>query len=272
MHFWLRFFVVCSLANAALGQARPDEPSHCVRISRLVIESNSLSAAGSERIVRQFREKTYPGGEIGVRIEWALKKVGYVNAVVDEPKFSFPTEGRDIADVTVKVTPGVQYRLGEIHILKATVFPPDRLRHVFSQRKGDLFDITKFGVGLERLRELYGTRGYINMVAVPVVKTDESRRIVDLVLEVDEGQTYDFGKLYLEGVEPHPGAAQALVNSWKPLEGTRYNTVHLQQWLLAHHFDRKLIPLVSDSTKTSGDAESRRVNVTLTQWPNSINR
>jgi outer membrane protein assembly factor BamA len=113
---------------------------------------------------------------------------------------------------------------------------------------------------LDHLRELYGTRGYVNTVANPVVTTDESRGTIDLVLEVDEGQAYDFGKLYLEGVEPHPGAGKALLNSWKPLEGRRYN--------LANHFDWKVSALASDSIKATEDFESRVVNVTLTQWPN----
>ena len=42
-----------------------------------------------------FREKTYPEGEFGERIRQALRSVGYFKVVVDEPKFSFPTEGRD---------------------------------------------------------------------------------------------------------------------------------------------------------------------------------
>jgi hypothetical protein len=36
----------------------------------------------------------------------------------------------------------------------------------------------------------------------PVVSIDESRRTIDLVLEVEEGRPYDFGKLYLEGALP----------------------------------------------------------------------
>jgi len=268
MHFFVRVLIVSSLANAVLGQPRLDESAHCIRISRLVIESNSLSAADRERIIRLFREKTYPEAEIGERIRQAMRSVGYFKAVVDEPKFSFPTQGREIANVTVKVNPGAQYRLGEIHFLRATVLSPDQLRNVFWQRKGDLFNATKFSVGLEHLRKLYGTRGYVDMVATPLVITDESRHSIDLNLQVDEGQAYDFGKLYLEGVEPHPGAGKALLNSWNPLEGRRYNPVKLQHWLLANHFDWKVSALASDSIKTTVDAESRVVNVTLTQWPN----
>jgi hypothetical protein len=270
MHMLVRVLVVSMLANAGLGQPCPNELERCVRINKLVVESKSLPDADRERIVRSFQQKTYPEDEdeFRERIRQALRDLGYFKAIVDEPTFAFPTKRRGIANVTVKVEPGAQYRLGEIRFHRATVFPVAQLREVFSQRKGDFFNATKFSVGLEDLRKLYGTRGYVNMVANPVPSIDESLRIIDLVLEVDEGEAYDFGRLYLEGVEPHPGAGKALLDSWKPLEGARYNPVELQHWLLANHFDWKVSALASDSIRTTVETESRVVNVTLTQWPN----
>jgi outer membrane protein assembly factor BamA len=105
------------------------------------------------------------------------------------------------------------------------------------------------------------------MVAGPVVASDESRRIIDIVLEVDEGQAFDFGKLFLEGVEPHPGAGKALLDSWKPLEGKRFNSLELERWLQANHSEWKVGTQVSQSIKMSMDPRSLMVNVTLTQWP-----
>jgi hypothetical protein len=267
MHILVRLLVVSLLATAGLGQPRLEKPEHSVRISKLVIESNSLPDADRERIIRLFQQKTYPEGEIGERIRQALQDVGYFKVVVDEPKFSFLTEGRGIANVTVKVEPGAQYRLGEIRFRKTTVFPAAQLRDVFSQRNGDLFSPTKFSRGLDDLRKLYGTRGYVNTVANPAPTYDESRHTIDLVVDVDEGQVFNFGKLYLEGVEPHPGAGKALTDSWKPLEGRRYNSLELQRWLLANHFSWKVSALASDSIRTTEDSESLVVNVTLTQWP-----
>ena len=269
MHMVVRVLAVSLVANAGLGQPCPNELERCVRINKLVIESTSLPDIDRERIIRSFQQKRYPEDvdEFRERIRQALRDLGYFKAAVDEPTFAFPTKGRGITNVTVKVTPGAQYRLGEIRFKRATVFPAAQLRDVFSQRNGELFSATRFSRGLEDLRKLYSTRGYVNMVANPVPSVDESHRIIDLVLEVDEGQPFDFGKLYLEGVEPHPGAGKALLDSWKPLEGRRYNPVDLQHWLLANHFDWKVSALASDSIRTTEDSESRVVNVTLTQWP-----
>jgi hypothetical protein len=268
MRMLVRVLVVSLVANAGLGQPCPNELERCIRINKLVIESKSLPVADRERIVRLFQQKSYSEGEIGIRIQYALRKVGYFKAVVDEPKFAYPTKGRGIANVTVKVTPGAQYRLGEIRFKKATVFPAAQLRNVFSERSGDLFNATEFSKGLDDLRKLYGTRGYVNMVAAPVVAIDESRRMIDIDLEVDEGQAYDFGRLYLQGVEPHPGAGKALLDSWKPLEGKRFNTLELERWLQANHSEWKVGTQVSQWIKMGPpDGRSQVVNVTLTQWP-----
>jgi hypothetical protein len=269
MHVLVRVLVVSMLANAGLGQPCPNELARCVRINKLVIESNGLPDADRERIVRSFQQR-YPENEdeFRERIRQALRDLGYFKAAVDEPTFAFPTKGRAIANVTAKVKPGAQYRLGEIRFRRATVFPAAQLRSVFPLRSGVLFNATEFSRGLDDLRKLYGTRGYVNMVANPVPSIDESRRIIDLVLEVDEGQAFDFGKLYLEGVEPHPGAGKALLDSWKPLEGRRFNTLELERWLQANHSEWKAGTQVSRSMTMAPDPESRVVNVTLTQWPN----
>jgi hypothetical protein len=269
MDMLVRVLVVSMLANAGLGQTCPNELERCVRINKLVIESNSLPDADRERIVRSFQQKRYAedGDEFRERIRQALRDLGYFKAAADEPTFAFPTKGRGIANVTVKVTPGAQYRLGEIRFHRATVFPVAQLRDLFSQRDGDFFNATEFSKGLDDLRKLYSTRGYINMVANPVPSIDESHRTIDLVLDVDEGEAYDFGELYLEGVEPHPGAGKALLDSWKPLEGKRFNSLELERWLQANHSEWKVGTQVSQWIKMGPYGPSRVVNLTLTQWP-----
>jgi outer membrane protein assembly factor BamA len=177
-----------------------------------------------------------------------------------------------MARVTVKVQQGAQYRLGEIHFREATIFPATRLRNLFSVRSGQIFNEGKMELGLEDLRKLYETKGYVNLAAVPETSIDESRRTIDLFIDVDEGKPYNFGQLRLEGIEPYAGAGYALLNSWKTLEGKRYNSLELEHWLLAHHLDWNVGTRVSDSMRMAPDPVSLVVNVKLTQWPERLNQ
>ena len=273
MHIFVRYLALSLLVNTGLAQLCFAQEANNIRIGKLVIESNSLPDADRDRIIRLFQHKTYLQPEIGIRIGIALRNLGYFQAVVDEPTISFPSQGekKGMAQVTVKVKQRAQYRLGEIHFQKATIFPSTQLRNLFPLRRGDLFNVGKIQGGLEDLRKLYETKGYVNFVLVPETSIDESRRTIDLVVDVDEGKPYNFGKLYLDGVEPYAGAGKALLNSWKPLEGKRYNSLELEHWLLAHHADWKVGTRVSDWMRMAPDPVSPVVNVKLTQWPERLN-
>jgi outer membrane protein assembly factor BamA len=249
--------VVFFLASAALGQVQPAESAKCVRIGKLVLVSKDLPDADRQRITRRFEKKTYPQPEIGERIAGALRDLGYFKAVAEEPKVFGE-------DVTVTVRPGVQYRLGGIRIEHASVFPAARLRNLFPMHRGEIFIPTKFVEGLESIRSLYATQGYVDLVAVPEAVLDESRHRIDLIVEVDENRRYNFGHLYLEGIEPHPGAGKALYEAWKPLEGKRYNSIELQHWLRMNHAAWKV---GLDATRRDEDPNTLAVNITLTQWP-----
>lgn len=113
MHILVRFLIASFLANAGLGQPCFAELTDNIRISKLVIESSSLPGADRERIIRLFQQRTYFQPEIGDHIRSALRDLGYFKAVVDQPRFSFPTqvEGRRVTNVTVKVEPGVSTAL-----------------------------------------------------------------------------------------------------------------------------------------------------------------
>jgi len=269
MHILITSLLFAFLANAGLGQQPCSTMSaDNILINKLVVESNSLPDEDRKQIIRLFQQKTYLQPEIGVRIETALKNLGYFKAVVNEPTVSFITQqaGRKIADVTVKVNQGAQYRLREIQIQNATVFPSIQLQKLFHLQRGEFANITKLREGLENLRNLYATRGYVNFVAVPEAVVNESRRTIDLVVSVDEGKPFNFGQLYLEGVEPYAGAGKALKDSWKLLEGKRYNSLELRRWFLANRSTWHAGPQFSQSISTSQDSKSNAVNITLSQW------
>jgi Surface antigen variable number repeat len=258
-----------TLVNRLLGQefsTKPSESDAKIRVHRLSIEANSLPNDDRERITHLLEHCICLQAELQPRIRMAFRDLGYFKALVYEPTVSFvgQTQAPKDVDVTVKVDEGSQYRLGEIRIAKAVLFPVDQLRKLFPIQTGDLFNTTHIGEGLEQMRKLYATEGHVNFVATPQVLIDELRRSIDLVIEVDEGKSFDFGRLFLDGTEPHAGAAKELMESWKTLQGKRYNPLLLNRWLAANtsnwpggsvDADRMVDPII--------DSESLVVNIKL---------
>ncbi|HEX4577608.1 MAG TPA: POTRA domain-containing protein [Edaphobacter sp.] len=246
MRILLAILLFSTAVNIGLGQQSssvPEELDTKIRIHRLTVDANNLPNGERERITRSFEHHAYFGRELPEfedefqeRIRQAFRDLGYFKARADELKLSVLRQAQRATDVdvSVKVDQGVQYRLGDIRFVKASLFPVDQLRAQFPIQEGDLFNATRFGDGLDNLRKLYATEGYINFVVGPVPQINESHRTIDLVLEIDEGKPYDFGRLFLDGTEPHPGAYKALTDSWKSLQGKRYNPLLLKQWLTAN--------------------------------------
>lgn len=104
------------------------------------------------------------------------------------------------------------------------------MRRLFPINAGDVFNRARIVEGLSELAKLYDTEGHINCVAIPDTKSDDLHHTVDLVIDLDEGESFDFGQLVLDGQEPHPGVGQALTESWETLRGKRFSPVVLQRW------------------------------------------
>jgi hypothetical protein len=228
--------IVLCLVGAALGQGSSQAPQTEVKIHSLTIVSDQLSFADRERIVSSLQDQTYVPEEFEERVRLSLRNLGYYNARAESAQLSGmrqePQESS--ADVSIKVEPGAQYRFGVIEFQHATLFPPDQLRSQSPVEAGSLFNATSVSYGLERLKNLYQTKGHINFGAIPKAEIDEARHVVNLTIDMDEGKAYVFGQLILDGIEPHAGDGNALVSSWAKLRGKSYDPELLKDWFASN--------------------------------------
>ena len=159
-----------------------------------------------------------------------VRGLGYLQATVQEQEQEIDHH----IQLTENITAGIRYRLRAIKVVRATVFPPDQLRKEVHLNPGDVASGSEIVNSLERIRVLYGNKGYVDTVITPTVCFDSRQGLVDVTLEMDEGKPYRFGELLLNGVEPYPGAAKQLTASWKPLRGQTFNLSLLDKWLRAN--------------------------------------
>src|SRR4030095_6011207 len=151
-----------------------------------------------------------------------VEQVGRVGTWV--PLFGHKGEGLKIV---IPVQEGRQYRAGDIKIEDNTEFTADEIKSVIGLKSGDVVKgYTVVQKGLDNLKKLYGTRGYIQFNAgfVPDFKDDPAdagKGTVDITFGIEEGKQYTLRRLEFIGntcTRDNVMRREVLLN-----EGERYN-------------------------------------------------
>lgn len=220
----LLFLVLIALGAPAFG-----DPPPMVAIRRVAfVGVHYLSIWDRHRIASDLRSRKYATTdleEIPERTCLALQDRGFFKCVIRDFDVQFaPSEpiGKMI-DVTLTIEEGVQYRLSGITPHHETLFSVVEIQQQFDLDKGDIFNRGKFTRGLENLRALYASKGYINFTVVPETVIDDNSRTILVNLDLLEGQPFAFGKLTFSGMEPRAGVEDCLLNDWRNYTGNRYD-------------------------------------------------
>src|SRR3989304_3285507 len=102
-------------------------------------------------------------------------------------------------DLKIPVEEGKQYRVGEIQVEGATVFPADFIETFFKLQTGAVYDESKIPKGLESLRELYGSRGYVQFTGFPIKKPIAESDVVDVTINLNEDKQYFVNRIEFKG-------------------------------------------------------------------------
>jgi hypothetical protein len=86
-------------------------------------------------------------------------------------------------------------------------FPPAELRKSIALSDGDLFRTESIREGLDSLKRLYSSHGYIEFVAAPITDADDGNGTILLIMELSEGKQYRVRKLEVQGLDPRTEAA-----------------------------------------------------------------
>jgi hypothetical protein len=114
--------------------------------------------------------------------------------------------------ITLQVNEGLQYRLGRVQFCESDLevdpaaglaFPREELRKQIQLQDGDIFDVSKIRESLDALKRMYGSRGYIDFVAMPTTKVDDNTRSIELTMEMQEGKQFRLGRVEIFGLPPN---------------------------------------------------------------------
>lgn len=220
------------LPLALCAQSQPASPQIVIR--HLTLNgAPQLSQADRDSIENQLENlpfKITSVAEITERLRNALQERGFFKAetLASQVTVISSTPTQETIDVAYDIDEGQRYRLKEITFSninpgKALVFPLGELRQTFPIEDGEIFGTEKIRIGLQKLRELYVSRGYVNFTPVPETGADDANGTVSLQVDLDEGLQFRVGALMLDGIEPVPGAGAKLLQAWKQYEGRVYD-------------------------------------------------
>jgi len=163
------------------------------------------------------------GEEAAERVRAAYQNEGYFKVQVDGKAVRVPTDSLVRYDIVVRVlSAGEQYRLGDLKIANAVQFPVPQLRDLFPMQRGEVFSREKIAAGLEALRLLYGSQGYINYTGVPETELDDDNAIANLTINADEGKQFRLRSVEVLGVDAETKARVLSDLAMKP--GDIYTT------------------------------------------------
>jgi len=195
--------------------------------------TQTISATDLARITNDMIGSCYDedSEEMEQRLRAAFQDRGYFQAEVKILRF----KPRDPLGVPKPVTlegdvaEGPQYRLADVSFENYHAFPVAKLREQFPLKKGALMERGKIASGLESLHKLYGTRGYLDYIAVPETQFG-SNATVNLAITIEEGQEYHMGKL---DIVAEKEVAGRLRMQWKLSEGDVYDYTYIDEYLTA---------------------------------------
>ncbi len=111
---------------------------------------------------------------------------GYANFHVDSVQVAIAPDKSDIF-ITVNVTEGPVYKLGDVKVAGNTIVPEAELHKLLQVQSGQIYSQKAISATQEQIKNRLGTEGYYFAKVEPVPTTDEAKKLVALTLFVDPG-------------------------------------------------------------------------------------
>jgi len=178
-----------------------------IRVRGFVFEGNE--AIPDKKLKSRLRSKTYfPVFQPGTlsreeldrdvaRLRELYDSEGYLNAEVGREILVSPDQKSAV--VRFVIDEGPRFNVRKVTIEGAQAFPEAQVRRAMRLHSGDVMSEAKVRDTAEAIQMMYGKLGYLNTRVS--VRTLPDPPVADLVIEIDEGQSYKVGRVSITGNE-----------------------------------------------------------------------
>jgi len=238
-------FFVCGLATTIHAQCAKDQDHRSNTNSGIFVAdftisgTTALTSSELAGITGQLAGSCFDENseELEARVRMLFQDQGFFNAEIKSLhiKANDPIGKPKPVSLEAEVAEGSKCRLGEIKLVGNHAFSTAQLRAQFSLSNGDVFERTKIAAGLQGLRKVYASAGFLDCTIIPDTMPQSDATIV-LSLHIEEGTQYRMGKL--EILAPNE-LSDRLHTEWQLSEGSIYDFTYVDQYLEAN---RTLLP------------------------------
>ncbi len=132
------------------------------------------------------------------RLEYFYRDHGYLMAKVPKAIVEYSASNRDIS-VTFSIKEGCQFFIRELHVVGDEIHSEDELLPLVTLESGQPFSQSKLVNSINKIKDLYGEKGYINCDVYPQIKPDETTNEVDVTFHVERGNKLYANKIVITG-------------------------------------------------------------------------
>lgn len=257
---WVRLFLgltcLSLMARAQCGKDHRENKKGGILVTDVTITgTQTISATELAGMTGELTGDCFDddSDEMGDRVRASFQNRGYFAAEVKSVKFKAgdPLGIPKPVTVEAEVTEGPKYKVGTVTFVKNRAFTAERLRSEFPLKTGAVFERGKVARGLESLRKLYSSGGYLDYVGIPETMPG-SNATIDLTLAIEEGPQYRLDKVEFVGKKEMTSRLQV---QWKLEPGSVFDLGYLDQFieanreLLPEGFTRGNVQIVTDCPK-----------------------
>lgn len=131
------------------------------------------------------------------RIQLFYQKEGYLDVKV-APDYNYDASKQAI-HIKITVEEGARYVCGEIKIAGTKVFPESEIWQELDMLPGQTFSQYYLSQDIEKIRDYYQTRGYMDVRIVPDTQLNTSTKKMDVTYTLEEGDLYFVEKVMVRG-------------------------------------------------------------------------
>jgi len=127
------------------------------------------------------------------------RELGYLDVEVpaDKVLYDYPSAKKLV--LSIRITEGRQYKVGDIAITGSTIIPTDKLLAALKQTTGTLFAPSKIDKDVTALEDAYGKDGYIETRAQLVRKPNLTTGAIDVEYRIKESEKFYVESIRVEG-------------------------------------------------------------------------